>query len=384
MSRFLAVIAVVVLVAIVALRLAQRRNIGPVATIGPEEAMGVEVIAAGLATIEERIDLGGTIEPGSEVVVTSKIPGRVVKVLASVGRKVAAGESLAEIDSAEFAALRAACTQAEIGLADARLAFQRLDSLYKQQAISRQQWEAALNAVNLAEANYQAAREHLRQAGGLAGGPNGERMILAAPQAGTVASENLDPGNLIAPGVPLVTIVDIGTVYARVGIPEHAVNKVSPGSTVDVRVESIGLTRKGRIDSVGPAPDPRTRAYPVTVVLDNPSEDVKPGMFAHILLSLGKRENALVVPRDSVVERAGKRVVYIVKPGDPVKAEERVVALGLENGQMVEVLSGVSLGEQVVTNGQHLLVDGALVKVKTAAEQGAAEQGTGEGGGKPQ
>ncbi|MGE5541941.1 MAG: efflux RND transporter periplasmic adaptor subunit, partial [Bacillota bacterium] len=182
----------------------------------------------------------------------------------------------------------------------------------------------------------------------------------------------------ITPGAPLVTIVDIRTVYAKIGAPERAVNKIALNSPVDVRVDSIGLTRKGRVDSVGPTPDPRTRAYPVTIALDNPSEDVKPGMFAHILLSLGKKENTLVVPRDSVVERVGRQVVYVVKPGDPARVEERVVTLGLENGQLVEVLGGVSQGEQVVTNGQHLLVDGALVRVKAAAEKGA-----GEGGGKP-
>lgn len=378
-SRLPWIVLAVALFALAALRVGQRLNAARVPAKSAEEALTVEVATAARATIEEKVDLGGTIAPGSEIAVTSKIPGRVVKVYAAVGKKVAAGEALVEVDSAEFAALKAALTQAEISLTDARLNFQRLDNLYKQQAISRQQWEAAVNRVSLAEAQYQAAREQLKQAGGVAGGPNGERMILAAPQAGTVASEGVDPGNLIGPGIPLVTIVDIGTVYAKIGVPEYAVNRIAVGSEVSVRIDSIGLTRKGRVDSVGPTPDPRTKAYPVTVSIDNPSEDVKPGMFAHISLSLGKKDNTLVIPRDSVVERVGRQVVYVVKPGEPARVEERVVTLGLTNGQLVEVLGGVTQGEQVVTGGQHLLVDGTLVKIRTAAEKSASE-----GGNKPQ
>ncbi|MGE5542617.1 MAG: hypothetical protein ACM3WT_06245, partial [Bacillota bacterium] len=84
LPRILAAVVLVALVALVGLRVAQRRNAGKASMKGPEEALSVEVAPAGYATIEERIDLGGTIEPGSEVVVTSKIPGRVVRVLASV------------------------------------------------------------------------------------------------------------------------------------------------------------------------------------------------------------------------------------------------------------------------------------------------------------
>jgi RND family efflux transporter MFP subunit len=351
------------LVTLTVIRVSQKYNAAraPANTGVVPQSVVAEIVTR--SAVRERIDVGGVIAPSSEVVVTSKVPGRVTRVLASVGKTVRAGDPLFEIDSAEFASLRAALAQAEINLRDAETSFRRLDGLYKQQAISRQQWESALNRLNLAKAQYQAASESLAQAGGAAGGPNGERMVLSAPQAGTVASRTVDAGNLIAPGTPLMTIVDIRTVLAKVGVPERAVNKVAVGSVVDVTVESVRVTRKGRVESVGPAPDPRTKAYPVDIVIDNPSEDLKPGMFARIGLTLGVNENAVVIPRQAVVERLGNQVVYVVRPGDPAVVEERVVILGLVEGDLAEVLGGVTEGEQVVVLGQHLLSNGAPVMV---------------------
>ncbi|NPV70565.1 MAG: efflux RND transporter periplasmic adaptor subunit [Firmicutes bacterium] len=374
-SKLVWILIAAVIVAVAGFRITQQRNSGKVART-EEVAQVVEAIRVGRVTIEERLEMGGNVAPGSEVQVTSKIPGRVVRVLASVGKKVAAGEPLLEIDSAEFASLRAALTQAEINLSDAKLSFQRFDTLYKQQAISRQQWEAAQNRVNLSEAQYRAAKEQLSQAGGVAGGPNGERLVLTAPQAGTVSRAAVDPGNLVSPGAPLVTIVDIRTVFVEIGVPERAVNKVQPGAEVNIRIDAVGITRKGRVDSVGPSPDSRTKAYPVKIEIDNPSEDLKPGMFARVALSLGKKEGVLALPKDCVVERVGRQVVYVVMPGTPSKAQERTVTTGLFNGTMVEIVGGLSDDELVVSSGQHLLADGAPVSVKAPGDKGTTGGGS--------
>ena len=354
-------------------RISQRtKSNNPVRAAEPAQA--VEVAPVIRTDLEEVLDTGGAVLPSTEVQVTSKIPGRVAKVLVSVGQRVRAGDPLMEIESAEFASLRASLVQAEVNLADARLSFERFETLFKQQAIPRQQWEAARNRLQTAEAMYQAAREQINQAGGVAGGVNGERLVILAPESGTIARRSVDPGNLISPGVPLMSIVRISQVYVEAGVPERAVNRVKPGTEVNVRVDAVGLTRKGRVETVGPSPDSRTRTYPARIVIDNAGEELKPGMFARVSLPLGRKQGALAIRKDAVVERGGKQVVFVVADGGNERAQERVVTLGITSGELVEVLSGVSEGERVVTSGQQLLVNGARVVVSNGPAGGSRAQ----------
>lgn len=322
----------------------------------------VRTAAAVTGDIVNTIVAGGRLQARAEVALAPKIPGKVAEVRVEVGQRVSQGETLAVLENRESAAqLR----QAEASLAQAlanrgslEANYRRMEALLADGAVARQQFDSARAAYLTAEAQVKQAQAAVDLAKN-----NFDHSFVISPVDGLIGSRNLQPGALAGAGTPLVTVVDLSQVLLEAGVGESQVNRITLGQTVRIRVPSLAGSRDiyGRIASVSPAMDPRTHNFQVRIMVDNPDQILKSGMYAEAVLETGRKAGAIVVPAEALAERDSGKVVYVVV-GDRVS--ERRVKVGLSNPDYSEIVEGVSAGEAVVVSGHNLLGDKSSVRVE--------------------
>lgn len=378
--------------------------------IGEEALVPVEVKEVKLESIKDITKLTGTIEAEDDVKVTAKIPGRVEQVLKDVGDFVQKGEPLiiletkelqnqlaqaeaalamaqANLSANEDAALpqqleqvRASLEQAEANYVNAKADYERMKALYEAEAISKQVFDGMTLKFQVTQTQYETAKEQYRltkerlpkniealkaqvkQAESAVGliRTNLENSVITAPVTGIISNKLTNAGEVIAAGYPLLTVVNIDTVKVVIDVAEEEINKVKDGQEVDITVGAIGDEKiKGIISIVPPASNP-TRLFQVKITMNNEEHILKPGMFAEVDVEKGKKENVVVLPKDAVLLKKHGSAAFVVSDG---KAVERMVKLGITNGENVEILEGINPGEKVVVKGQNMLKEGASVKL---------------------
>jgi RND family efflux transporter MFP subunit len=178
---------------------------------------------------------------------------------------------------------------------------------------------------------------------------------------GIVSALNVKEGQIAASGQPAATIVNMDTVYIRINVVENVVNSLQEGQEVQL---SVPAAFDGYVDSVidyvSPSADPMSRLYEVRVYVDNDQNGIRSGMTGSVKLNLEKEEGVVIVPSDAVIDKEGSQVVYVVQED---KAIEKAVETGLDTGEMIHIVSGISEGEMVIIEGQQYVSDGVTVKV---------------------
>lgn len=317
----------------------------------------------------------GKVTALSEVVIVPKVPGKVARVPVEVGSRVSKGDLLVQLDTTDFEIqlsgaingltnARLTHNQAVLNYNNAKSNYDRLSSLYKEGAVSQQQLEQAELAYKLArdamnapaEASAQNQVDNIRNQIAYA--------TMTSPVDGEVATRSIDPGEMASPTQPVATVVNIDSVYVEATVAESDISLVKKDQEVTVKVDAAGGTFEGTVRNVSPVADPLTKGYPIKVEISNPGHKLKPGMFAEIRLVTSDKEDALVIPKDALVTRGTDKMLYVVKNGT---AEERVVQTGIESGDRVEIVKGLSVGEKYVTEGQQSLSNKAKVTVRTGS-----------------
>jgi HlyD family secretion protein len=251
--------------------------------------------------------------------------------------------------------------QAQVASMEARIVSARAGI---RRAIANQ--EAADKDVARAEAALAAARARLVAAQQ----ESARRQVvlgyttIEAPITGRVAKRHIYAGILVKPGMPIVDLQDLSRVRVQAKVAEPDLPFVRVGTEAVVRFPALSAgqrERRARVTTVFPQLDPVSRTATVEILLDNPGELIKPDMYAVVDLVLERKEQAVVIPRQAVLDGPdGKPIVYVT---DAVTAMSRAVKLGIAEGDRVEVLEGVKDGEMVVARGQRNLSEGAQVQV---------------------
>lgn len=425
MIVLLAVLAVVVVGGMLASR---RRPIPPAtqpAAPPPVETVVVEVTPVRRSTIERTLDLTGSIVSAQEVSVTPKIPGKIAGILVTEGSRVSRGQPIARLEAAELVAQVAqaeqavrqaragqelararlasvlsgarlqeralaenAVRQAEVNLRNAEAEAARMQQLFEAGAVSRQQLDAAILQRDVARTQLEAARQQLSlvQTGArpedirtaqaqvsqadaayaaAVASLNLARVQLSnatvrAPFAGRIAEIPVSIGEYVAPGMNIATLYDDQRLEVEATVGERDLQVVRPGAVVTVTPEALpGRQVRGAVRLVLPAADPASRSAKVRIRLIDPPSGLFPGTFVRAAIVVELHAGALVIPRQAL---RGINEVAVVQGG---VVRLRKVTIGLQQGALIEVTSGLREGEQVIVLGPETLSDGQQVKTVT-------------------
>ncbi len=192
-----------------------------------------------------------------------------------------------------------------------------------------------------------------------------KNLHIHSPFDGIVVSIGVREGQFVTPKTELYTIADLSRIWVYVDIYEDEMPWVRSGDVAEMTVTGVpGRTFTGTVTYIYPYLDPKTRTNKVRLEFDNPDLTLKPEMFAHVSLKTRRQVDAVVVPSEAIVRTGEKEQVFVVKGGG--KFEPRIVRLGVSTGGMVQIVSGLSAGERVVTSSQFLIDSESKLNEATA------------------
>ncbi len=311
--------------------------------------------------------------------IRSRVPGRVVQIVADYGQVVKPGEVLAIIDSVELSQAQMGSRQAAARFNAAQRAYDRARQLYEGKAISRaelQERQARL-AVERADLDYAQNRLRLLGAGGAPpaslpkGSLSGAVFALRTPIAGRVIDRKVTPGLVVKEDEELYTVADTSALWCFVQIPEKDLPLVNGGSQATITVSSLsGEEFPGRVDFLADMVDKATRTVRARVRVDNPDNRLKAGMFANIAVRVGQL-TVLSIPETAVLAGNGDLFVFVEMA--PRTYQKHLIKTGAKGGGRVEVLEGLEADEPVVVQGGFTL--------KSELEKGVSRGGLGGGHG---
>jgi RND family efflux transporter MFP subunit len=185
---------------------------------------------------------------------------------------------------------------------------------------------------------------------------------VTAPIDGYITALSIQEGGMASQAMPSAVITGIDNLEVKTSIAETFVDKLRKNDPVDVYVKAVSDEPfTGKIKAVVPAPGQGQTTYPVIISLTGEANDLKPGMFAEISMASDRAEDVVTIPSDAILIKSGEEIVCVLDNNDKVSFVN--VETGLDNGELIEIVSGVSAGDRIVYEGQHYLNDESVVKV---------------------
>lgn len=332
---------------------------------------GVTIETVKSIAIPELLDVVGTVRARTSAVVSTRIPGTISLLKVREGDRVSKGQLLAQLDARENQATAAAAVAAadearrgvDEALARKKLAdatFERYDNLFKEQAISRQEFDVKSSEKEVAVQGLARADARLRQAqeGSKAAASLSDYTRITAPISGVIASRQADLGATLFPGQPLMTVEDDGSYQLELALPENAAARVKPGTAVQVTLDAVASSFAARIAEVVPTADPASRTFIAKISLTQ--KGLKSGMFGRGAINAGSTTNGIAVPKKAVIEQGALTSVWSIDKGNI--ARMRIVKVGRLTGERIEILSGLSDGDRVAVSGVEKITEGARVE----------------------
>jgi RND family efflux transporter MFP subunit len=303
----------------------------------------------------ERLVVRGTITavPNEDVRISALVPGRVMMLKVAEGDAVAAGQVVAEIDPQPLEDQKrqaaAAVAQAKAALENAKLNLERTDRLFKRGIAAGKEVEDARAQQAAADAGVENAQAMLATADRQL-----SRTRVTSPIAGSVVKRLVSVGEQVdgTAAQPLIEVANVDVLELAANVPSEHLGAIRVGQTVDIASDAYGdRTFPGRVIAIAPAVDPATNTALTRIAITNAGRLLRIGMYAQARVAIGERKGALTVPPSAVAKNEeGETAVYVVT-GDT--AQRAVVKVGLETSDAVEILSGVTDGQAVLTSGVH-------------------------------
>jgi membrane fusion protein (multidrug efflux system) len=318
---------------------------------------------------EEQIEATGQLLAPAQASVAAMVDGQVTRVALDEGSAANLGEAVIEIDpqrrELELRTRRAAEAEAESNLGERVRDLGRISQLKERGAVSESQLDAVRTAADLARS---------RRDGAVAQRELAERALrdstVRAPFSGLVARRFVSAGEFVSPGKPLFELVALDPIEVEFFLPEKDASRVALGVPVGVKVAPFPDERfAATVTVVSPTIDSVTRTLRVKASLPNKDGRLRPGLFARAELGVSQRENVVMVPEEAVLQRSDGAVVFRLPPNSQDRVERRVVTTGVIRGGLVEIVSGIDAGDQVVVRGQTDLIDGSVVSLRGSEGQ---------------
>ena len=310
-----------------------------------EIAVPVEVAEVTTGAIASYISATANLVAEDQVKVLSEAEGRVERLLVEEGDSVTKGQVLAVLVQDEA---KIAMSKVELKASNASAALERAKGTRDQGLISAEAYDAL-------KMEYDVARQEVAEAEWRLA-----KTVIRAPFSSRVTERFITLGQHLRPGDELFTVADYDPLVARIYLPERDVVELEEGREVRIALAANAeISFTGRIRQIAPVVDTATGTVKVTVEAVRPPAGVRPGAFVSIGIVREQHPTALLLPRESVIRELRAAHVFVTEDDTAVK---KAVELGIEEGDLVEVLSGVGEGDKVVVAGQGGLDDGQKIK----------------------
>lgn len=327
-----------------------------------QQSIKANVEAVSLGSIPLKAVVPGAVVPDQKAQIASRLMGYIKNLDVKVGQEVKSGQLLFSIDStdvnSQILKAKSGYQQAQAALKDAKLDFDRFAKLYKEDSVSKQQFDKISLQYKVAQENLVAAKTGLNQAKAQLNYAN-----VKAPFDGVVVEKMAVAGGLAAPGNPVLTLENLTSLSVRTQVAEDLFAVLRPGDEAEVVVDGQPRPLVGTIYTLVSAADPKTRTH--TVKLSLPAMiNVNSGTFARVGFKRGERQT-MMVPTSAVLNRSGILGVFVLEDG---KANFHMVRLGGIIGDRVEIQAGVNLGDLVVIDNNFSMLNGDKVDVINVGE----------------
>jgi HlyD family secretion protein len=382
-------------------------------------AVAVHTTAVQHMTVQRQVDLAGTLLSPDQAKVSAEAAGVVRQVLVEIGQEVGAGDPLVKLEPRELSLALARAesalkqTRAQLGmhgpvdgnedpppdeeiasvknafatLEDARANAERAKRLASRGLMSPSDLQTSETRLKVTEAAYEAAVDSVRGQKALLQDRRASYdlavkklndTVVRAPISGAVAERPVQVGEFISERTPVVTLVQTNPLKLRTGVQERYAGIVQPGQPVEFHVESYGDTVfHGKVAYVSPSLDETMRTFNIEALVDNADHRLKPGFFAKGVI-LTHKDDVLAVPDTAISVLAGVASVFVINDN---AVTQQTVTLGVQQGDMWEIVDGLKGNEVLAANRLNELATG--VSVKTGSEpSGQAPSGGRRGGGR--
>ncbi len=318
--------------------------------VPPPETVSTAVVRA--ESWETALTSVGTLTAVQGVTVAAELPGKVVQIAFEAGAATAKGNLLIRQDtSSEEAQLPGALAQAKL----ARINLQRNDQLLKDGVISQADHDQAVATFRQGESQVETIRASIA------------KKTIRAPFAGRLGIRQVNLGQILKEGDPIVTLQALDPIYVDFTLPQQQLPQLHKGLAARVTTDALpGETIEGRITAINPQVDAETRNIKVQATVGNRAEKLRPGMFVNVAVGLPVRQQVLAIPATAVLYAPYSDSVFVVenaKEGKGKVLRQQFVRLGTKRGDFVAVTGGLKEGEAVVSTGVFKLRNGQAVVV---------------------
>jgi len=300
----------------------------------------------------------GSLAPVQGVVLSNELAGVVRSIAFASGEVVQKGAALGQLDiSTDQAELHGYEAAAEL----ARLNLGRADTLRTSNVSPDTELDAAKSRYDQALASIELVRATI------------EKKTIRAPFAGRLGLRQINLGQFLPSGSPIVALQSLDPIYVNFALPQQDVRLVETGQNVELSLDAFpGTVFKGAINAFDAGLDPNTRTVRVQATLENKGGELQPGMFGSVAVQLPEQAKVITVPQSAITYNPYGNVVYVIETAKPSGAtsaaplltvRQQFVQLGETRGDQVAILTGLKAGEQIVTGGQLKLRDGVNVRI---------------------
>ncbi len=301
----------------------------------------------------------GTVEAVRGVTISADLPGVVERIAFDSGKTVSEGDVLVELDTRQE---RAQLTAAEAQRDLARLNLDRVRNLAREHIVAPAEYDRSEAEYKSGDASVGEIRATIA------------RKTIRAPFSGVLGIRQINLGQYLAPGTPVVALQSLNPIYVNFAVPQQQVSVIKRGTSVRVTTDNDPAGTVGKVSAIDSVVDASTRNVQVQATFANRDARLRPGMFVQAMAALGRSDPVIELPASAINYAPYGDSVFVVETsngpgGKPVHhVQQRFVKLGPSRGDQIAVVSGIKPGEEIVTSGVFKLRNNAAVQINNSVQ----------------
>ena len=311
-----------------------------------QQAIIADAMIVSTRSLSADIEIPGTILANETTEIHPEVSGRVVELNVREGTFVSKGSLLAKLYDGD---LQAQLRKLDVQLQIAEQTEKRQAELIKIQGISQQEYDLSLLGVSNLKADIDILKEAVR------------KTEIRAPFSGKLGLKNISDGAYVTSATIITTISQVNLLKVQFNVPEKYGSQLRTGQSINFTVDGSSKTYSANIIASEVKMDENTRSLAIRGIVNNGDASLIPGVFAKVKIVLGQNEHAIMIPTIVVQPLGRKKLVYLYKGGKSIPAD---ITTGIRDSSSVQVLTGLSVGDTVITTGLLFLRPGADIKLK--------------------